>query len=287
MNEKRKLPGPLMISLGIASWLINIMALASLLWVVWLSPLLGNIATEADRKAVLEKHYDDAFWAQTKTIEEVWPEVVSKQRVPYYYKHLEDAAKLLDQVGIADHKARLKPYEKLTRKERLLLARVVPDSTDDSVPAKYVAWELLKFLNGGNYYRTYGHKEHDELYDNAYVRKDLADSILYEFYTNGAERNSEMLARELRIASPISGSVISVVSDDFSPGDAYSANLSEWLTKQVIEKDRVILQYTYPVYTERDSTRYSYFRIYGESEVIAEGLYRPRGWMPEDDENIW
>jgi hypothetical protein len=285
MNKPRTFAKPVRVALQIASWLINLIAAAALLWVVWLSPLLGRLATEADRKAVLQKHYDDAFWSQVKTIEEVWPEVVSKQRVPYYYKHLEDAAKLLDEVGIADHKARLKPYNELTRKERLLLARMVPESSDGSVASKYVEWELMKFLKG--YYRTYGYKDKDDMYNDNYVRKDLADSIVHEYYTSGVERYSEMLARELRIASPISGSVISIASDDFSPGDANCANLSEWLTKQVIEKDRVILQYTYPVYYERDSTRYSYFRIYGETDVIAEGLFRPRGWISEDDENIW
>jgi hypothetical protein len=168
-----------------------------------------------------------------------------------------------------------------------LLARVIPEPPDSRGPRKYLEWELLKFLKDHAYYRTYGVDVRRDMQDDAYIRKRLVEAISYEYYRSNAYRKAELSSIELRLASPVGGTLLSVGSDNFSPGNAYSAGLFGLQAKQARAKDSLLSHYTYQTRNERESLEYTYFRIYGETEVIAEGLYRPRNWIFEDDQYQW
>ena len=219
---------PIRTAINIACWLLNIVIACALLWISWLSSLLGRMYTDIARQTLLDRSYDDAYWANFRTIEEAWPQIVSTQEVPYYYKQLIDAAKLLDEVGYADHKARLKPYMELTPKERKLLARRVPVMYESFGSEKYEDWELIKFLDENAYYETTDKRE---------SQQGLLDMVMFSDYQNAAIRNSQISAIEARVASPISDLIIWVRSLGFSPGDAFSERLSEGEAKRVRKKD--------------------------------------------------
>ena len=79
---------------------------------------------------------------------------------------------------------------------------------------------------------------------------------------------------EHELASPISQTIIAIWQKQFSPGDAYCEELNDDASKAAAAKDRWVQQFTYPNYEGYRAHDYIYFRIYGEKDVIAEGLYR-------------
>jgi len=217
----------------------------------------------------LSADYSEALWGNAKTIEEAWPEVVKEQEVPFYYAQLQKAAELHDKVGYSDHPARLKPHDELTRSERLLLARQVPAVASEwSVfyNGPFVDFTMLHALTVLSWRLRDGNAKPPE--------RELAESAVQtSSLYSAAERKSAATAIALRVGSPIARAPIKL-SEDFSPGNAYCELADERVDRLgVYEADESFRDYHYPY--EQERFHYLYFRIYGESDVIAEGLW---GW---------
>lgn len=268
-------------ALGYAVTLAGIGWMTYLNWYGQPAQTASSVGAARDRlvQEILDGQYDGAFWEGLPSIEEAWPEVVAAQRVPYYYTELEDAAKLCDELGYLDHPARLRPYSELTETERLMLARRVlhvdgmdyADYADDPLED----WTLLDLLRDAGEALWHGKIGGAEVQQRAIVKLLLRDALKYGFELGAEDIEVTRKGVAARVASPISGRIIAAYQEEFSPGDAYCEVITdEAQLSEMRAKDKFLRERYYPWAWEL--RYYVYFRIYGEQDVIAEGLMRKR-----------
>lgn len=254
---------------SIFAWALLGLIGLSLIWFYVVSPKLDKYYTKRIHQIALAQVYGDDFWAKVQTIEEAWPEIVSDQETPYYYQQLMDAAELQDKTGYSGHPAKLKPYKELTHKERLLLARRVPNRASESdvdYPIPFVDWTLLDEL-----FRI-GRYQRELVSDKTEQQELMLDEYWLNPLTSYAGHAKEFGVLEPRIASPISQAILAPFQERFSPGDAYCRSLDDKECESLRAKDDWVQHFLYP--NEYVNYVYLYYRIYGEENIIAEGLYR-------------
>lgn len=262
--------GAFSVNLRVLCWLLHIAVLAVILLYSWPDFSVGVAQSEKDRQQVLTFKYTDSYWNGAQTIEEAWPNIVSRQAVPRYYEELVSAAKLLDETGYAGHKGKVKPYAELTRSERLLLARRIPKHLAVSPPENYKDWRLLDLLDRCSDWPSRGSMTTEA------QREMILSPFYYAYYMVPAARELRRKEVIAELGSPISNTIIAILQKDYSPGDAYCERIIDKKADVIKARDSWLQHYTYKDTYSREKIYYVYFRIYGETEVIAEGLYRAR-----------
>ena len=161
----------------------------------------------------------------------------------------------------------IKPLEELTEKELLLLGRVGPVDKDisESVPEGN-SNPMFVYLGDFSYkladqYLVTG----QPTYNGDAFQVFYGDPMAKEFVVKEYRRNPKFWLFKLsQCLSPITGKPIVLNAEEFSPGNAYF--------RVVTEKEYLrILRKRFGEMPE-PNCYYVYYRVYGEKEVIAEGI---------------
>jgi len=221
------------------------------------------------------------MWHDVTSIELAYPWSATDGRIPYYFEELQRGKHLCDELGFLDEPAVLVPYGQLSEQEKFILARRTPKVGDEHLhkSARFSRdWTLLQLMR-----ESASQIPLDEA-PNPFARSDIIAQAAFDMLPFSYSREEELSRDEWlmltakRCVNPLSGRVTSLSSTELSPGDCYCRLILDNAKLDAMRAKDTELKTTY--YPGRWPTFcYAYYRVYGESSVIAEGLLRvtPRG----------
>jgi|GEM_PF-1946660 len=168
---------------------------------------------------------------------------------------------------------RCKPYETLTDKEKLLLKRYYPFNVLPEDDLQY--WESDTMLTVfaalmRNYWKNHSKtvlERADQLFVDYYDMRYLLDP---RRRMKGSEWESWIHRWMCEYTSPITCRTFEPWHEEFSPGNGYFRLVTE---DAVVDQLWLQLQEKKQTKFPRQDTYFMYYRIYGETQVIAEGFY--------------
>jgi len=162
---------------------------------------------------------------------------------------------------------KVKPLEKLSEKELLLLGRLGPVDKEiaESVP-EVNTLPMFYSLSEFPYSLVERYLETGKpTFDGDAIQSFFPDNLAKELVIRDYRENPRYALFKLsKYLSPITGKLIVLDAEEFSPGNAYFRVITE---KEYLEK----LKRKYGPPPE-PNCYYVYYRAYGENEVIAQGI---------------